>query len=271
MPLATHRPGQLGWSGVRARCPRAEGRPPGRRCGARGAAARVARGRGHGRGGAGGVAGRARTGWDVTSGALCIVGILGPPLLVPVPSAAEPGGGGERGVCGREARGRAGRRGARTEKGASGPEGTDRTPCRRRHHRAARKCRAEPSPRGRSRVPGPVALFRPRVPGSAPAWRAPGALVRPEPPGPRRGLARTAPSRGRAGRPLVLFRKQTRKPTPHHRVLLPARGRFCAEEAAGPRSPRPFPLGRRADGSARGRRRPRGAGWQAWAPRAAVR
>lgn len=47
---------------------------------------------------------RGGTGWDVTSGALCILGIPGPRRLVPVHSAAEPGGGGERGARGREAR-----------------------------------------------------------------------------------------------------------------------------------------------------------------------
>lgn len=62
------------------------------------------------------MAGRARTGWDVTSGALCIVGIPGPRRLVPVHSAEEPGGGGEHGARGREARKRAGQRGARREK-----------------------------------------------------------------------------------------------------------------------------------------------------------
>lgn len=62
------------------------------------------------------MAGRARPGWDVTSGALCIVGIPRPPRLVPVHSAEEPGGGGERGARGREARKRAGQRGARRKK-----------------------------------------------------------------------------------------------------------------------------------------------------------
>ncbi|KAF6081700.1 hypothetical protein HJG60_008723 [Phyllostomus discolor] len=70
---------------------------------------------GQGPGGVGGVAGRAETGWDVTSGALCIVGIPGPRLLVPVHSAEEPGGGGERGACGREARRRAARASAERE------------------------------------------------------------------------------------------------------------------------------------------------------------
>lgn len=124
----------------------ASGRPgdrladvPATECGVRGA-----RSRGTGvKAGAPGWRGRGgRTrgaAWDVTSGALCIVGIPGPRRLVPVHSAAEPGGGGERAARGREARRRAGGPARSAErKGASGREGTGRTPsCCRRRRRAA--------------------------------------------------------------------------------------------------------------------------------------
>ena len=105
------------------------------------------------------MAGRAGTGWDVTSGALCIVGIPGPRLLVPVHSAAEPGGGGERGARGREARRRAGQPGARREKARAAER------AQARHLAAAaaaaaeppRKCRAGPL----AARPVPAARVRP--------------------------------------------------------------------------------------------------------------
>lgn len=135
------------------------------------------RGWGQGRDGAGGVDGRGGTGWDVTSGALCIMGIPGPRRLVPVHSAAEPGGGGERGARGREARrragGRADQRGARREKA--------RAARRAQAGHLAAAAAAEP-PVSAARTPSPRAPSPPSGSGrralpAAGAWERPGLAL----------------------------------------------------------------------------------------------
>lgn len=203
-------------SSVGARCLRAEGRTPGPRCSRgptdrrpaaeRGEPPRAwRRGWGQGRGGAGGVSGRARTGWDVTSGALCIVGILGPQRLVPVHSAAEPGGGGERGVCGREARGRAGQRGARREKARAAQRAQTEhlaaaaeppVSAAQTSPRGALAARPVPAARSGRALPAAGAWERPGL--ARTGWRWSGSSHRAWR-GPRRGLARTAPSRAEPG------------------------------------------------------------------------
>lgn len=253
-------------SSLGARCLRAGGRTPGPRCRARRDGARGAAGLGSrpGRRGRGGRTRADGMGCDERRAVHC-----GNPGAAATGSSSLGSGAGRRG----RARGvRAG------SEGAGGPASAERG---EKKARAAQRAQtehlaaAEPpvsAARSPRRAPGPGYPVRSRSSGrgclgaARPlAHRVP--PVRLEPPGPRRGLP--GPCRGRAGFPLVLFRKQTRKPTPHHRVLLPARGRFCAEETVGPLSQRPSPgLAGRRLGLRRGR--PCGAGWPAgaWAPRA---
>lgn len=122
----------------------------------------------------GGVAGRARPGRDVTSGALCIVGIPGRPRVVPVhwfqrsraEGASAGRAGGKRGGVG----GPAGRSAERS--GASGRQGSGPTPCSRPVS-AARA--SEPQAAGPHRL-GPARPPAAAVP-SGPAW-CPGELGR---------------------------------------------------------------------------------------------
>lgn len=157
------------------------------------------------------MAGRARTGWDVTSGALCIVGIRGRGDWF---SSLGSGAGrrGERRSRRREARRWAGGPARSAEKGASGREGTGRTPLllplpppppsRPVGAAWALATRRVPA------TPGSGCLFRPRVHGAAgpgghlAAHGDSGSWVQR---GPRRGCARRPPGACglRAGSSLV--------------------------------------------------------------------
>lgn len=209
----------------------------------------------------------------MTSCARCIVGIPGRgDWFQFTRQRSRAAGASARRAGGKRGGGRAGQRGARREKARAAKR------ARAGHLAAAaaaeppRKSARAPRRALRPRRPGPAAvLFRPRVPGSGRAWRAPGG-ARPGSScgarcGPRRGPAHTAPSRGPARPrriPLVLFKKQTRKPTSLRTVsCCPLLGAFVGRRQFGPLPGGPSRAA--GPGRARGRGRPRGAGWPAWA------
>lgn len=137
---------------------------------------------------------------------------------------AEPGGGRERGTRGREARrrGRAGRSAERT--GARGRPGSGPSPCSRPVSTARASEPQAADPHG----PGP-----PR-PTAAARWALPRAgEARAVTLGPRAARGPPRPCRGSARVPVVLFRKQTRKPTSLGDAPLPPPGRFVGKGLMG--------------------------------------
>lgn len=137
---------------------------------------------------------------------------------------AEPGGGRERGTRGREARrrGRAGRSAERT--GARGRPGSGPSPCSRPVSTARA---SEPQAAGPHR-PGPP------HPTAAARWALPRAReARAVTLGPRAARGPPRPCRGSARVRMVLFGKQTRKPTSLGDAPLPPPGRFVGKGLMG--------------------------------------